>query len=38
MTELHIRIEELEGLKDRVQAMGMAMAKAVSEWNLNHKP
>ena len=31
MAELHIRMEELEGLEDQMQAMGTSMAKAVSD-------
>ena len=31
MAELDIRMEELEGLKDQMQAMGASMAKAVSD-------
>ena len=31
MAELHIRMEELEGLKDQMQAMGTSMAKVVSD-------
>ena len=38
MAELHIRMEELEGLKDRMQAVGTSMANVVSGWNLNDKP
>ena len=30
MAELHIRMEELEGLKEQTQAMGTSMAKVVS--------
>ena len=31
MAELDIRMEELEGLKDQMQAVGTSMAKAVSD-------
>ena len=31
MAELDIRTEELEGLKDQMQAVGASMAKAVSD-------
>ena len=31
MAELDSRMEELEGLKDRMQAVGTSMAKAVSD-------
>ena len=31
MAELHIRMEELEGLKDQLQAVGRSMAKVVSD-------
>ena len=32
--ELHARMEELEGLRDRMQAMGMSIANAVSDGTL----
>ena len=31
MAELDIRMEELEGLKDQMQAVGTSMAKVVSD-------
>ena len=31
MAELHIRMEELEGLKDQMQSVGTSMAKVVSD-------
>ena len=31
MAELHVRMEELEGLKDQMQAVGTSMAKVVSD-------
>ena len=31
MAELHARIEELEGMKDQMQAVGMSIANAVSD-------
>ena len=36
--ELHTRMEELERLKDHIQAMGMSIANAVSDGTLilNH--
>ena len=38
MAELHARIEELEGMKDQMQAVGMSIANAVSDRTLiiNH--
>ena len=38
MAELHVRMEELERLKGRVQAMGMSISNAVSDGTLilNH--
>ena len=38
MAELHIRMEELKGLKDRMQAVGTSMAKVVSDGTsiINH--
>ena len=38
MAELHARMEELERLKDQMQAMGMSIAHAVSDETLilNH--
>ena len=35
MAELHSRMEELEELKDKVQAMGVRIAKAVSDGSFN---
>ena len=35
MVELDIRTEELEGLKDQMQAMGTSIAKAVSDGTLS---
>ena len=34
MAELDIRIEELEGLKDQIQAVRTSVAKAVSDGTL----
>ena len=38
MAELDIRTEELEGLKNQMQAMGTSMAKAVSDGTLIINP
>ena len=34
MAELHARIEELEGMKDQMQAVGVSIANAVSDRTL----
>jgi len=34
MAELHTRAEELVSLKDQMQALGMSIAKAVSDGHL----
>ena len=34
MAELHTRMEELERLKDQMQAIGMSIANAVSDGSL----
>ena len=38
MAELRIRMEELEGLRDRMQAVGTSIAKVVSDGTsmINH--
>ena len=35
MAELHSRIEELEGVKDQMRAVGVSIANAVSDLTLN---
>jgi hypothetical protein len=36
MVELDARVEELESLKDQMQAMGISIAKAVSDGELDY--